>query len=69
MLSVLHDRNKMYKYTKMLKLPKSNTYNKHTQCVIHNEQSNGLSEMLLFVFSHLFISTLNESTIPVSSTI
>ena len=67
MLSVLHDRNKMYKYTKMLMLPKINTYTKHTQCVIHNEQSNGLSVMSLFTFSHLFMNVFNELTIPVSS--
>ena len=70
-LSVLQERNKMYRYTKMSNVPKSNTYAKHTQCVMHNEQSNGLSEMSemsLFVLSHLFRKVLNESTMPVSST-
>ena len=69
MLSVLQDRNKMYKYTKMLKCPKINAYAKHTQCVIHNEQSNGLSVMSLFTLSHLFMNVFNEFTIPVSSII
>ena len=67
-LSVLQERNKMYRYIKMSNVPKSNTYAKHTQCVMHNEQSNGLSEMSLFVLSHLFRKALKESTMPVSST-
>ena len=69
MLSVLHERNRMYKYTKMLNSLKINAYTKHTQCVIHNEQSNGLSVMSLFVLSHLFMNVFIELTIPVSSII
>lgn len=69
MLSVLHDRNKIYKYTKMLNSLNINAYTKHTQCVIHNEQSNGLSVMSLFTLSHLFMNVFNEFTIPVSSII
>lgn len=53
----------------MLKLPNINAYTKHTQCVIHNEQSNGLSVMSLLTLSHLFMNVFNELTIPVSSII